>query len=85
MSLGNGKLNLTDIDNKINTQRTKSIFYLIQLNRKDFTKVVASEVIGKLNAGYEGLDIFKVDINKMKPNMLDPFYKDAVSAVKNLK
>ena len=52
MSLENGGLNLIDIKNKINTQRIKWIFYLIQLDRKDFTKVVASEVIGKLNAGY---------------------------------
>ena len=84
MSLGNGGLNLIDIDNKINTQRIKWIFYLIQLDREDFTKVVASEVIGKLNAGYEGLDIFKADINKMKPNVLDPFYKDAVSACQKI-
>ena len=84
MSLGNGGLNLTDIDNKINTQRTKLIFYLIQLDCEDLTKVVASEVIGKLNAGYEGLDIFKADISKMKPNVLDPFYKDAVSACQKI-
>ena len=57
---------------------------MIQLDREDFTKVVASEVIGKLNAGYEGLDIFKADINKMKPNVLDPFYKDAVSACQKI-
>ena len=49
MSLGNGRLNLTDIDNKINTQRIKWILYLIQLDREDFTKVVASEVIGTLD------------------------------------
>ena len=57
---------------------------MIQLDREDFTKVVASEVIDKLNAGYEGLDIFKADINKMKPNVLDLFYKDAVSACQKI-
>ena len=57
---------------------------MIQLDRKHFTKVVASEVIGKLNAGYEGLDTFKADINKMKPNVLDPVYKDAVSTCQKM-
>ena len=57
---------------------------MIQLYHEDFTKVVASEVIGKLNAGYEGLDIFKADINKMKPNVLDPFCKDAVSTCQKI-
>ena len=55
---------------------------MIQLDREDFRKVVAGEVIGKLNAGCEGLDIFKADINKMKP--LDPFYKDALSACQKI-
>ena len=74
LSLENGGLNLTDIENKINTQRIKWIFYLIQLDREVFTKVVASEVIGKLNAGYEGLDIFKADIKKMKPAVFHKTY-----------
>ena len=34
-----------------------NLFYLIELDREGFTKVVASEASGKLNAGYEGLDI----------------------------
>ena len=84
MSLENGGLILTDIENKNNTQRIKLIFHLILLDREDFTKVVASEIIRKLNAEYEGLDIFKADINKMKPNVLDPFYKDAVSACQKI-
>ena len=84
MSLENGGLILTDIENKNNTQRIKLFFHLILLDREDFTKVVAGEVIRKLNAGYEGLDIFKADINEMKPNELDTFHKDAVSAYQKI-
>ena len=79
MSLENGGLNLTDIQNKINTQRIKWTFYLVQLDPNDFTKIVANKVIGKLNAGYEGLDIFRAHINEMKPKAIDHFYKHAIN------
>ena len=38
------------------------MFYLVQLDPNDFTKIVANKVIGKLNAGYERLDIFRAHI-----------------------
>ena len=85
MSLENGEINLIDMENKINTQRIKWTFNLIHLDREDFTKVVAGEVIGKSNAGYEGVDIFKAGINKMKPKVLDPFMRIQLAPVKKLK
>ena len=84
MSLENGGLNLTDIQNKMNTQRIKWMFYLVQLDPNDFTKIVANKVIGKLNAGYEGLDIFRAHINEMKPKAIDHFYKHAISACQKI-
>ena len=84
MSLENGGLNLTDIQNKINTQRIKWTFYLVQLDPNDFTKIVANKVIGKLNAVYEGLDIFRAHINEMKPEAIDHFYKHAISACQKI-
>ena len=50
MNLENGGLILADIENKNNTQRIKLIFHLILLDCEDFTKVVAGEIIRKLNA-----------------------------------
>ena len=84
MSLENGGLNLTDIQNKINTQRIKWMLYLVQLNPNDFTKIVTYKVIGKLNAGYEGLDIFRAHINEMKPKTIDHFYKHSISACQKI-
>ena len=55
------------------------------LDSEDFTKVVASKVMGKFNAGYEGLDIFKADITEMKPKSADHFYKHAVNALQKIK
>ena len=60
---------MIDIQNKITTQRIKWLFDLIKLDSKDFTKVVANKVMGKFNAGYEGLDIFKADITEMNPKV----------------
>ena len=85
MSLEIGGLNLTNIQNKINTQRIKWKFYLIRLDPNDFTKIVANKVIGKLNAGYEGLDIFRAHINEMKPKAIDHFINTQLVLVKKLK
>ena len=60
------------------------MFYLVQLDPNDFTKIVANKVIGKLNAGYEGLDIFRAHINEMKPKAIDHFYKHAISACQKI-
>ena len=60
---------MIDIQNKITTQRIKWLFDLIKLDSEDFTKVVANKVMGKFNAGYEGLDIFKADITEMNPKL----------------
>ena len=73
------------IQNKITTQRIKWLFELIKLDSEDFTKVVANKVMGKFNAGHEGLDIFKADITEMKPKSADHFYRHAVNALQKIK
>ena len=85
LSRENGGLNLIDIENKITTQRIKWLFDLIKLDSEDFTKVVANKVMGKFNAGYEGLDIFKADITEMKPKSTDHFYRHAINALQKIK
>ena len=67
LSRENGGPTLIDIQNKTTTQRIKWLFDLIKLDSEDFTKVVANKIMGKLNAGYEGLDIFKTDITEINP------------------
>ena len=78
LSRENGGLNLIDIQNKITTQRIKWLFDLIKLFSENFIKVVANKVMGKFNAGHEGLDIFKVDITEMNPKSTDHFYRHAI-------
>ena len=51
MSSENGGLNLTEIQNKINIHRIKWMFYLVQLDPNDFTKIIVNKVIGKLMLG----------------------------------
>ena len=70
LSRENGGLNLIDIQNKITSKRIKWLFDLIKLDSEDFTKVVANKVMGKFNAGYEGLGIFKANITEMNPKSL---------------
>ena len=84
MSLENGGQNLTDIQNKINTQIIKWMFYLVQLDPNDFAKIVANKVIGKLDARYEELDIFRTHINEMKSKAIVHFYKHAISACQKI-
>ena len=76
---------MIDIENKITTQRIKWLFDLIKLDPEDFTKVVANKVMGKFNARYEGLDIFKADITEMKPKSTDHFYRNAINALQKIK
>ena len=73
------------MQNKITTQRIKWSFDLIKLDSEDFTKVVAYKVIGKFNAGYEVLDIFKADITEMNPKSTYPFYRHAINALQKIK
>ena len=68
LSRENRGLNVIDIQNKITTQRIKWLFDQFKLDSEDFTKVVANKVMGKFNAGYEGVDIFKAHITEMNPN-----------------
>ena len=72
---------MIDIQNKITTQRIKWLFDLIKLDSEDFTKVFANKVVGKFNAEYEGLDIFKADITGMNPKSTDHFYRHAINAL----
>ena len=76
---------MIDIQNKITTQRIKWLFDLIKLDSEDFTKVVANKVMGKFNAGYEGLDIFKADITEMNPKSTDHFHRHAINALQKIK
>ena len=76
---------MIDIENKITTQRIKWLFDLIKQDSEDFTKVTANKVMGKFNAGYEGLDILKADINEMKTKSTDHFYKHAINALQKIK
>ena len=76
---------MIDIENIITTQKIKWLFDLIKLDSKDFTKVVANKVMGKFNAGYEGLDIFKADITEMKPKSTDHFYRHAINALQKIR
>ena len=85
LSRENGGLNLIDLQNKITTQRIKWLLDLIKLDSRDFTKVVANKVMGKFNAGYEGLDIFKADITEMNPKSTDYFYRHAINALQKIK
>ena len=71
--------------NKITTQRIIWLFDLIKLGSEDFTKVVANKVMGKFNAGYDGLDIFKADITEMKPKSTDHFCRHAINALQKIK
>ena len=76
---------MIDIENKITTQRIKWLFDLIKPDSKDFTKVAANKVMGKFNAGYEGLDIIKANITEMKPKSTDHFYRHAINALQKIK
>ena len=60
------------------------MFYLVQLDPNNFTKIVANKVIDKLNAEYEDLDIFRAHINEMKPKVIDLFYKHAINACQKI-
>ena len=75
---------MTDIQSKINTQRIKWMFYLVQIGPNNFTKIVADKVTGKLNAGHKGLDTFRAHSNEMKPKAIDHFYKHAISACEKI-
>ena len=57
----------------------------MKLDSEDFTKVVANKVMGKFNAGYEGVDIFKADIIEMNLKATDNFYRHAINALQKLK
>ena len=47
--------------------------------------MVANKVMGKFNAGYEGLDIFKANITEIKPKSTDHFYRHATNALQKIK
>ena len=47
--------------------------------------MVANTVMGKFNAGYEGLDIFKADITEINPKSTDHFFGHAINVLQKIK
>ena len=42
-------------------------------------------IIGNNDVGYFGLEVLKADLNEMKPNLKDPFHKEATDTWKFIK
>ena len=63
-SLENGGLGLTKITNKIFTQSIVWLSKFYDMDQNCFTKVIAQECIGNIDAEYKGFDFLKGDLIK---------------------